>query len=229
LKDNPTLIILGVVATVLTISFALFEKLILQPSLKEKDIQIAEQTKQLASIPALEKSLTEAKQAASKKDDEIKQLKLRNQELSKENVFSTEDVYPKGYRSVRIGDPIAKVNEAYAGKTITDEDGWFSVKTDDSMFPQIDYCYDRNAKRGRIVTYIIFHIGGSDIQELLRRQLAEKYGSARLIETRKRFWELSNVFGYDLELTPVTYTIDRHSNARELIREMTSGAGAGRQ
>jgi hypothetical protein len=211
-KAHPVIVALISGAATLGVVVPLFFTVVIPTWMKEKDVEIAELKRQLVSLP-------QVTEAASKLDKENKELKVRIQEMSKENMFSTEDVYPKGYRAVRVGDPIAMVNEPYAGKTITDEDGWLSVKTDDAVFPSIIYYYGRDAKRGKTVTHIIFQTDlKEETEELIRRQLAEKYGAEKMKETPKRYWELSNVLGYDLKLNPISYTIDRHSNTAESMR-----------
>ena len=72
--------------------------------LKERDVEIADLKKQVVALPgALENVATLGR--------ENKDLKMKVQELLTENVFSFDDVYPKGYRTVRIGDPLAKARE----------------------------------------------------------------------------------------------------------------------
>jgi hypothetical protein len=89
-KDHPVI----AAAVIFGAAVAFFWNFILPRYVKDRELQIAEINKR---IEPLEKSVRE-------QSSELNRLKQRNLELSKENIFSTEDVYPKGFRQVRIGD-----------------------------------------------------------------------------------------------------------------------------
>ncbi len=118
LRENPIIIVLGFCAATAGATATLYEKVIIPYNVKVLETQVSELTQQLGSMPA---SLAEKDSVIATLRNENAALKLRALELSKDNVFSLDDPYPKTFRQVRIGDPFSKLEEVYPGKVTKDD------------------------------------------------------------------------------------------------------------
>jgi hypothetical protein len=152
---------------------------------KEKDNQIAE----LKIEPTkLKNELNDLRGQLNRMESENLKLRRNLDRLSPNDLFSLDDVYPKGFRSVRIGDRIDVIKGVYKSdaETIEDEGAWVSVKLKNpQLFSQITYYYDENA-RLKTVTFILFHLNNTDGRafDLLKQQLIDKYSLSKMKETK---------------------------------------------
>jgi hypothetical protein len=151
---------------------------------KEKDNQIAE----LKTEPTkLKNELGDLRGQLDRMESENLKLRRELDRLSPDSLFSLDDVYPKGFRSVMIGDRIDLLKKVYGSEAeIEDEGSWASVKLKNpQLFSQITYYYDENA-RLKTVTAILFHFDNQDGRtfELLKQQLIDKYGSSKMKEVK---------------------------------------------
>ena len=218
LKDNPIIIVVGFCTATAAGTATLYEKIIIPYQLKVQEVQIADLTRQLASMPNTEKGLGERDATIAKLRQENAALKQRALELSKDNVFSPDDPYPKAFRRVRIGDLFSKLDEIYPGQVKKDDPDYTfaSVKVDDFFFSQVTFYYDEGVKPRR-VTAILFHLnqdpsinplsGPIDIKQLvtgrspvlsgaLKAQIIERYGPGKTAK-RETIW---NIRGLKLTL-----------------------------
>lgn len=120
IKDHPLIIVLGFCAATAAATATVYEKFVIPYQTKILEVQVADLTRQLASMPNTEKAIAERDASIVKLREEIVALKQRSIELTKENVFSADDPYPKAFRSVRIGDLFSKLEDNYPGKTSKD-------------------------------------------------------------------------------------------------------------
>lgn len=164
IKDHPLIIVLGFCAATAATTATVYEKFVIPYHTKILEVQVADLTRQLASMPNTEKDVAEKDANIAKLREEIAALKQRSIELTKENVFSADDPYPKAFRSVRIGDLFSKLEDHYPGKVSKNEpdDRYASIEADDFFFRTVTYYYDEMSKPHR-VTQILFHLK-SDIQ-----------------------------------------------------------------
>ena|ERR1039457_7208340 len=77
-------------------------------------------------------------------------------ESQQANLFALGNPYPSGLGQVRLGDPIARVDEVYAGHSVNREhDGYWTVKlTDKGFWIQVAYYFDKSPKK--IIDQILF-------------------------------------------------------------------------
>ena len=214
-KEHPVIVAAAAGSACILFTIAIFSTVVIPTMVKDKELQIAELNKR---IEPLEKSVHDSTERVAALPNDLNQLKLRNLELSTENIFSIDDVYPKGFRRVRIGDPTTKIWEAYQKENIQDdkdEQGWISVRVSDELFGNVTYYYakikDKNTvthilflsrhdfPKQRVVTAALLKERGAETAALLKRQLEEKYGSNK-IERVKKEWVLKNVLGHTLKL-----------------------------
>jgi hypothetical protein len=155
-KDHPIVVVTAACAATLSATILIYQNMIIPNDVKVLENRIADLMKDVGTMP---KSLTEKDGTISALQKENSTLKQRVFELSKENVFSATDPYPKTFRAVRIGDPIAKLDEAYPGRVKREEDyPWVGVKGDnDFFFSEVTYYFDANAAPPR-VTHILFQV-----------------------------------------------------------------------
>src|SRR5438876_11627658 len=93
---------------------------------KAKDNQIAA----LKTEPTrLKNELTDLRDQLHRMESENVKLRRDLDRLSPDSLFSLDDVYPKGFRAVRIGDRIDLLEKVYGSEAeIEDEGSWVSVK-----------------------------------------------------------------------------------------------------
>ena len=99
------------------------------------------------------------------------------------------NVYPKGFREVRIGDRTDLVFKVYGAKpdiTVEDEGSWISVNFKDSHpFSSIAYYYDEDATL-KTVKFILFQFDNKDGRtfDQLKQQLIDKYSQSKVKEVK---------------------------------------------
>jgi len=145
-------------------------------------------------------------------------LKLRRDldRLSPDSLFSLDDVYPKGFRSVRIGDRIDLLPKVYGSEADIVEDespGWITVKfKNPHLFSQITYYYYAPQ---RTVTMILFFFDNKDGRtfDMLKQQLIDKYSESKMKEEKnwrhKTELKWSGINKHDITLEDGTLNIDR--------------------
>jgi hypothetical protein len=157
---------------------------------KAKDNQIAE----LKTEPTkLKNELDDLRGQLDRMESENLKLRRDLDRLSADSLFSLDDVYPKGFRSVRIGDRIDLLKQVYGSEaeSTEDEGSWVSVNLKNpQLFSQITYYYDENA-RLKTVTFILFQFDnkGGRAFDLLKQQLTDKYGFPKTKETKSRLFK----------------------------------------
>lgn len=191
--------------------------------LRSKDNEIAAKQAEIAALDArmvnLEAEPTRLKAeleglGGHMRKVESENIKLRRDldRLSHDNLFSVDDVYPRGFRSVRIGDRIDVVSQVYAAEAaIKDEYDWISVKfKKPHPFSSAAYYYDQNAKvkTVRSIMFLfgdpLFRDGGGATFDMLKQQLIDKYSETTMQEITRRgakalVW--SGIQNHTLELT----------------------------
>lgn len=204
IKDHPLIIVLGFCAATAAATATVYEKIVMPYQVKVLENQVSDLNRQLTSIPNTEKTIAERDADIAKLRTEIATLKQRLLELTKENVFSDDDPYPKAFRRIRVGDLFSKLEETYPGQvTKSDpENTYASINPDDFFFSSITYYYDETSKPLR-VSQILFHLKKdipsgelyktSDLKSInkilnesaqayvgaLKTQLTERYGQGK--------------------------------------------------
>ncbi len=186
-KDHP--LVVATVAIVGT-TYLMFTAVI--PTwLREKDNEIAT----LKTEPTrLKNELDDVSGQLRRMESANVKLRRDLDRLSPDSLFSLDDVYPKGFRAVRIGDRIDLLKEVYGSEAVEDEGSWVSVNLKNpQLFSQITYYYDENA-RLKTVTFILFQFNNKDGRtfDLLKQQLIDKYGFPKLKEGKGR-WRKSEL------------------------------------
>ncbi len=180
-KDQPLAVATVAIVGTLIVMFTA----VIPTWLKEKDNEIAilktEPTRLKTELDDLNGQLRRM---------ESENLKLRRDldRLSPDSLFSLDDVYPKGFRAVRIGDRTDLVAKVYGSEVdiAEDEGSWISVKfKNPHPFSQIAYYYDENA-RLKTVTSILFQFDNKDGRtfDLLKQQLIDKYSQSKMKEVK---------------------------------------------
>jgi septal ring factor EnvC (AmiA/AmiB activator) len=116
-KEHPVVIAALAAAGGIGFAIGVYQAVVLPTFVKDKEMQITELNKRIEDLnkrtEALEKAGKEVTEHVATLTGELKGAKQRNLELSRENIFSTEDVYPKGFRKVRLGEPTSKIVDVY--------------------------------------------------------------------------------------------------------------------
>ena len=153
---------------------------------KEKDNQIAE----LKTEPTkLKNELQDLRDQLNRMESDNLKLRRDLDRLSSDSLFSLDDVYPKGFREVRIGDRTDLVTKVYGSKpdiTVEDEGRWISVNfKNPNPFRSIAYYYDESA-RLKTITSILFQFDNKDGRkfDLLKQQLIDKYSRSKMKEVK---------------------------------------------
>lgn len=217
IKDHPLIIVLGFCATTAAATATVYERFVIPYHTKILEVQVADLTRQLELMPNTEKAISERDASIAMLREEIFELKKRSIELTKENVFSADDPYPKAFRSVRIGDLFSKLEDNYPGKISKDDpdDEYASIAVDDFFFSGVTYYYDGLSEPHR-VTQILFHLKWDiELQGLskapsdasirhpiedrtqayvraLRTQLTERYGQGK-VGKRETTWKVKDL------------------------------------
>src|SRR5260370_21077137 len=151
---------------------------------KEKDNQIAE----LKVEPTrLKNELDGLRGERNRLESENLKLRRDLDRLSPDKLFSLDDVYPKGFRSVRIGDRVDLLAKVYGAEADIVEDespAWISVKFKNRQgFSQITYYYYAQATSKKI-TMILFHFDNKNGRtfDMLKQQLIDTYGQSKMKE-----------------------------------------------
>lgn len=226
IKDHPIFIVLGFCAVTAGGTATVYEKFVLPYQTKVLESQVSDLQKTISSYPDTKKLLVEKDSTIKRLLAELDVLRQKNLVLSGENVFSIEDPYPKSFRTIRIGDPVSKIQKYYAGKIEKSEDyDYLSVKVSDFFFSSATY-YPESAGANARVRGILFHLNYTNDQDTktgldssmnvvsmeegrkrffyaLENQLIERYGEGKVVK-RSRFW---TVKGVTIELNSRDYTL----------------------
>jgi hypothetical protein len=228
IKDHPVFIVIGFCAATAGCVAALYEKVIIPYQLKVQEVKIADLNRQFSLLPDKDKVIAQHEKVIADRDAEILSLRKnladsrqREIELSKENVFSPDDPYPKAFRRIRIGDSFSKLESVYPGRVKKeDEDSNLaSVSVEDYFFSSITFFSVDGVKPYR-VSLLIFHLNQDQDYKLtlsnsqpldiakeaerrsvgmanaLKTQLVERYGPGKSVK-RSTVW---NVRGVVIEL-----------------------------
>jgi hypothetical protein len=181
-KDRPL-----AVAAISAAGTALFMVTVVIPIWdKEKDNQIAE----LKTEPTkLKNELGDLRGQLNRMESENLKLRRDLDRLSPDSLFSLDDVYPKGFRSIRIGDRTDLITKVYGSEpdvAVEDEGSWISVDFKNPRpFSSITYYYDEGA-RLKTVSFIVFRFDNKDGQtfQMLKQQLIDKYSQSKMREVK---------------------------------------------
>jgi hypothetical protein len=209
-KDHPIAIAVASALTTVTFCATLVFTAIIPTWLKSKDNELATQQ---AQILRLETEPAKLKTRNEKLTDQLRAVESENITLrrSLEKVdpdsFGADAVYPRGFRSVKIGDRIDIITKIYADRaTVSDEEGWVNVIfKEERPFSTISFFYDGTSEV-RKVTSILFqwsNIINPDVFPMLRQQFLDKCGQTTFREERKHgrnraIW--SNANGHKIDL-----------------------------
>lgn len=192
-KENPFAVAVTTCVATLTVAATIVFTAVIPTWLKAKDNEIAAQQTQIGNLqmePTRLKAELEG-MAGQLRKIETENLKLRRDldRVSQDSLFSLDDVYPRGFRAVKIGDRIDVVSQVYAAEAeVKDMEGWISVTfKKGSLFSAITYYYDEGAKV-KTVKHILFHFqdDGGQTLNLLKGQLIDKYSETTMTEITKR-------------------------------------------
>lgn len=216
-QENPFAVAVTTCVTTIAISATIVFTAVIPTWLKSKENEIAAQQAQILSLQAEPTKLKSEREelTGQLRKMETENLKLRRDldRVTPDSLFSLDDVYPRGFRAVRIGDRIDLVSQVYgADGDITDSEGWISVRfKKPGLFSTIAYYYDEQAKV-KTVTSILFQFGGLDSKsfDLLKEQLISNYSETAMKEETKRrekklVW--SGIQNHTLELAPRSFHI----------------------
>src|SRR4051794_30117851 len=110
IKNHPVVIVAGAcIATtgIVSVFYTQYE-------LPHRTLEL---TRQIASFSELEKKIAEEDASMRSLKQRNTELSLRLIELSKENGFANDDdPHPKYFRSVRVGDPLGKIDQVYGAR-----------------------------------------------------------------------------------------------------------------
>ena len=153
---------------------------------KEKDNHIAELKTESTK---LKNELHDVRGQLDRMESENLKLRRDLDRLSSDSMFSLDDVYPKGFREVRIGDRMDLVFKVYGSKpaiNVEDEGSWISVTfKDPHPFSSITYYYDEDATM-KTVKFILFQFYNKDGRtfDQLKQQLIDKYSQSKMKEVK---------------------------------------------
>src|SRR5437016_1292808 len=92
-KDHPVVVAALAASGSILLTITIYSGVVIPTMVKDKELQIADLNKRLES---LEKASKERDDRLAAMSSELGQLKLRDSVLSRQDIFSSEDVYPKG-------------------------------------------------------------------------------------------------------------------------------------
>lgn len=227
IHEHPLAIAVGAVVGTMTVFFT-----VVQPIWdKELNNNIADLNNTITQIRQQDGVL---KDTDISKDKQIVALQKLNTtyyqelvELHNDKMFSATDIYPMGFRKVRIGDQFALVNETYPASGIFDLDNkiWSSRQIKDSIFDRIVYyamhCGDYKHIK---VDHILYALKKSDDQKILVDKFGELFGIKSLKahkdeDTGKTFYTTPVVSGVYGEIDDIGLVI--------WVKHGTSSCGPG--
>lgn len=188
-KDNH-LVVAGVVA----VATATFWHTVVTPNHSEATlVELRQIKKELKEIEATNEFLTTRATRAES------QLQLN--ELV--NLFKKGDPYPYDRGSVRIGDPVSRLREAYSDQEVVDSKLYFSVDFSPSSL-ETTYYFDRKSPNREITHLLIssksetHRVGEKYISRpliganVIKQKLTEALGQPKIFEKEGQYyWELA--------------------------------------
>lgn len=95
------------------------------------------------------------RKAAERYTVKIANLEKRNRQLAWDEIIIPDTPYPKGFRTVTIGDPISKVSEEFGSHEITNTKFWrmVSMNSDSEAISNVSYYFDESAKVSHILYF----------------------------------------------------------------------------
>lgn len=125
------------------------------------------------------------------------------------NTFVQGDPYPVGLNSVRIGDPISKIDRTYHAGHITKEkkSPYWSVRTGHPVFRTVTYYFDPDSKNPTVNTLLLFVETDKYPNPYLKKKLLSVLGEAQGSDDEDEPFWLKN--GVLVRLNADTYTISR--------------------
>jgi hypothetical protein len=232
-RDHPFAIAVITCVGTLTVISTLVSQFIIPTWLQSKDNQIILQKTQIENLEAKLQQLQHRLEDEPKKlkadverlsgdlqMSEAENLKLRHDldSLDPDSLFSADNVYPRGFRGVRIGDRLDMIAKIYSNDADLEENAplWIEVRfKKPQLFSQVVYYYSDFATRTKSDTVLFVFFLFQDTKtgyDLVKNGLVEKYGERTMkVEKQKKDTVLvwPDVLGYRLELGAGGYTIRR--------------------
>lgn len=182
-KDHPAYVLGGVVVATATATAGVMNYVVIPA----RDVEAR------AKFEKLEAVNVQLRTTLGSKDSEL--LALRNDlKQSKElsdalhlelrtaltaQLFSPNDPYPNGLRSVRIGESVTSISRAYPKATVDkSKDGVWSLQRFHPTFTDVHYFFDLEDQK-KIITHIRFDVEDTNPREFLRRKLRDALGPPR--------------------------------------------------
>lgn len=193
--EHPLTIAAAAVVSTLTLAITV----ILPMWTKELENTVSSQSQSIAALTNQVNGLT-----ASNQDLENKNLKLGEEVKSDRNkdMFDVNDIYPLGFRSVKIGESISVVKSVYPNFPAQNENKlWISVPLENSIFNQVTfYKIACNPPKDIRIDHIFFILQDSHDAGVLKDRVIGTYGDKFLHaevdqETSEHYLETSNVHG----------------------------------
>lgn len=204
-KDHP--VIVAAVSAAATVAFCVTTLLPIWTKVQENRVENL-----AVELDSLKKNLDIANADADR-------YRKQNIALTTDTLFIPSDLYPRGFRDIRIGDPIEKVLSKYKNVKKESRNNWYSAKIDDSaFFDRATYYFDDEASR-RVVTLILIFfkdrvaddVETSPQQVAVQNQIRSICPNAKFEAKQKKFSPpVISVTGcgkVTAEIGPDTYTI----------------------
>jgi hypothetical protein len=232
-RDHPFAIAVIVCVGTLTVVSTLVSQFVIPTWLQLKDNQITLQKTQIENLEIQMQKLQQRLQEEPKKLkadveqlsrdlqlSEAENLKLRHDldSLDPDSLFSADNVYPRGFRGVRIGDRLDMIAKIYSNDVEIEEKAplWIQVRfKKPQLFSEVAYYYfdfGTRTKSDKVEHVLFLFSDPKTAFDLVKNGLVKKYGERTMkVEKQKNgmtfVWP--DVLGYKLELDAAGYHIIR--------------------
>lgn len=127
-------------------------------------------------IPRYEKQIKVDKVRIEELEKKLSEVKTQIQLYETANLFIHDSPYPAGFRKVRIGDSIENLITTYEKQFLEKKDGYWEVKTQNSVFNEAIYYFNEKSSKKEI-THILFRSEFAlDNRMFLQSKLEDAFG-----------------------------------------------------
>lgn len=185
-KDNPVIVAAGAATATLTVTITAFLQVVMptrEVDLKNKiGAQEVAQAKLQASLAARESEVRDLQAKLAAGDSRAAVLHSELRAALTAQLFNSNDPYPNGLRSVRVGEPVDVVRKVYPhAATAKPTDGVVVLKDYHPVFSTVSFFYDADDPK-KLISHIVFEVKSGDAYppDFLQRKLRDALGPPRI-------------------------------------------------
>jgi hypothetical protein len=193
-KDHPLAVGAICVAATIGLSVLVVNEIIL-PTYKERLVN------QLAELPEVRKAKSQADAHIINLEKEIEILKIDLLAARNTNLFSIDNPYPTGLRTIKIGDSITELSKYFSDSKIDKEESYWSITLENSPITHVTYYFGRKSNPNIIHMIGIYFNNFTDkrSRDLLKNLLIEALGAPN--STTKSDDEVIWILNSNLEIS----------------------------